>query len=100
VLARKKIQRRIVATVPSFLAVGSIVANTQLLGIVPRLLASTMVARENVRMLELPIELPSYSVKQHWHERFHQDPANLWLRDTLAKLFSKLGDSASSGLAV
>ena len=100
VLARKKIQRRIVATVPSFLAVGSIVANTQLLGIVPRLLASTMVARENVRMLELPIELPSYSVKQHWHERFHQDPANLWLRDTLANLFSKLGDSASSGIAV
>jgi DNA-binding transcriptional LysR family regulator len=96
VLARKKIERRIVATVPSFLAVGSIVANTQLLAIVPRLLASTLAAKENVRILELPIELPSYSVKQHWHERFHLDPANIWLRDTLLKLFSKLGDSRVS----
>jgi DNA-binding transcriptional LysR family regulator len=77
---------------PSFLAVGSIVANAQLLAIVPRLLATTLAAKEKIRILELPIELPSYSVKQHWHERFHLDPANIWLRDTLSKRFSRLSD--------
>jgi DNA-binding transcriptional LysR family regulator len=94
VLARQKIEHRIVATVPTFLAVGSIVANTELIAIVPRILASTSATRERVRILELPIELPAYSVKQHWHERFHADPANVWLRNTMWNLFSKLGDRA------
>jgi len=89
VLAQKKVERRIVATVPSFLALGSIVANTELLAIVPRILASTLAAKEKLRILELPIELPPYSVKQHWHERFHTDPASIWLRNTLLSLFSQ-----------
>jgi hypothetical protein len=27
-------------------------------------------------------------VKQHWHERFHADAGNAWLRRTLHQLFS------------
>jgi DNA-binding transcriptional LysR family regulator len=96
VLAQKKIARRIVATVPSFLAIGSIVANTELIAIVPRILASALAAKEKLRILELPIELPAYAVKQHWHERFHADPANIWLRQTMWNLFSKLGNSVST----
>jgi hypothetical protein len=45
--------------------------------------------QEAVVMLEPPVALPSYSVKQHWHERFHADPANAWLRRTLSELFSR-----------
>jgi hypothetical protein len=26
-------------------------------------------------------------MKQHWHERFQQDPANRWLRSLIADLF-------------
>ncbi|AGU49319.1 hypothetical protein VAPA_1c22150 [Variovorax paradoxus B4] len=29
----------------------------------------------------------SFSIKQHWHERHQQDPANRWLRSTVADLF-------------
>jgi DNA-binding transcriptional LysR family regulator len=91
-LAQKKIERRIVATVPSFLAVGAIVARTELIAIVPRILGRALAAREKLRILELPVDLPGYSVKQHWHERFHADPANLWLRNTMLNLFARLGD--------
>jgi hypothetical protein len=45
--------------------------------------------QEDVIVLDPPIGLPSYSVKQHWHERFHADAANIWLRRTLSELFSK-----------
>ena len=96
ILAQKKIERRIVATVPSFLAVGSIVARTELIAIVPRILARALAAKEKLRILELPVDLPAYSVKQHWHERFHADPANSWLRNTMLILFSRLGDPESS----
>jgi hypothetical protein len=43
-----------------------------------------------IKIFKVPIELPSYDIKQHWHERFHRDPANQWMRNTLAELF--LGD--------
>jgi len=92
VLAQKKIACRIVATVPSFLAIGSIVANTELIAVVPRILASALATRERLRVLELPMELPAYSVKQHWHERFDADPANTWLRKTMQSLFSKFDE--------
>jgi hypothetical protein len=31
--------------------------------------------------------LPGFEVKQYWHERFHNDPGNQWLRHTIASLF-------------
>jgi hypothetical protein len=44
-------------------------------------------------MLEPPMLLPSYKVKQHWHERYNQDAGSVWLRKTMANLFS--GDFSS-----
>jgi hypothetical protein len=26
-------------------------------------------------------------VKVYWHERFHRDPANMWLRQAIVQLF-------------
>jgi DNA-binding transcriptional LysR family regulator len=36
--------------------------------------------RSNLRALRPPIDLPSFDVKLYWHERFHHDPAHVWLR--------------------
>jgi hypothetical protein len=36
-------------------------------------------------------EAPAYKVKQHWHERFNRDAGNIWLRKTMAELFSGKG---------
>ena len=91
VLAQKGYRRRVVMKVPSFLAVARIVAQTELLVIVPRRLGEALAQQERVRMFEPPVSLPSYAVKQHWHERFHADAGNAWLRKTLASLFRKSG---------
>jgi DNA-binding transcriptional LysR family regulator len=37
-----------------------------------------------LRMVEPPIELPGFDVKQYWHTRFHDDPGNEWLRRGIA----------------
>lgn len=87
VLARNGIDRRVVLRVPSFLGVARIVASTELLVIVPRLLGETLASQEPVQVLEPPLALPSYKVKQHWHERFNGDAGNAWLRATVARLF-------------
>jgi DNA-binding transcriptional LysR family regulator len=87
VLAKQKIERRVVLRVPSFLGVARIVAQTDFLVIVPRQLGLALAAQERVQVLEPPTLLPHYKVKQHWHERFNADAGSIWLRQTIAKLF-------------
>jgi DNA-binding transcriptional LysR family regulator len=88
VLAKNKVARRVVLRVPSFLGVARIVAQTELLVIVPRQLGHALAAQESVKVLEPPLPLPTYKVKQHWHERYNLDAGNIWLRKTMAELFS------------
>jgi DNA-binding transcriptional LysR family regulator len=87
VLIKNHLERRIVLRVHSFLGVARIVAQTEMLVIVPRQLGHALALLEPVQLLEPPVPLPSYKVKQHWHERFNADVGNIWLRNTMAKLF-------------
>jgi len=87
-LAGAGVQRRVVLQLPSFLGVARIVAETELLAIVPYRYGASMAASEDIRMLPVPLELPSFQVKQHWHERYHADASNRWLRQAIADLFS------------
>ena len=89
VLAREGVKRRVVLQLPSFLGVARIVAQTGLLAIVPHRYAAAMADGEAVRLLPVPVELPSFQVKQHWHERYHADASNRWLRQVFASLFSQ-----------
>jgi DNA-binding transcriptional LysR family regulator len=89
VMAQHGLERDVALRLPSFLGVARIVAQTELLVIVPRLLGETLASQEAIKLLDPPVALPSYSVKQHWHDRFHADPGNVWLRRTLAELFCK-----------
>jgi DNA-binding transcriptional LysR family regulator len=88
VLAKNKVARRVVLRVPSFLGVARIVAQTEFLVIVPRQLGHALAEQERVKVLEPPVPLPTYKVKQHWHERYNLDAGNTWLRKTMAELFS------------
>jgi DNA-binding transcriptional LysR family regulator len=81
-------ERKVVLRLPSFLGVAHIVAETELLVIVPRKLGEKLVSQEEIKLLAPPLPLPSFSVKQHWHERFHADAGNVWLRRTIAELFA------------
>jgi DNA-binding transcriptional LysR family regulator len=96
VLAREGIERSVVLNLPSFLGVASIVAQTELLAIVPQRYASVVAASEALRVLDIPVALPGYQVKQHWHERYHADVSNRWLRQTVAALFGS-GDDGAGG---
>jgi DNA-binding transcriptional LysR family regulator len=88
VLAKNKLERRVVLRVQSYLGVARIVAQTEFLVIVPRQLGLALAEQESIKVLEPPLLLPTYKVKQHWHERFNLDAGNVWLRKTMAELFS------------
>lgn len=77
--------RRIALWVPSFLGLAEIVRSTDLLALVPIHLAKILCRRGEVRYMRMPIAVPSYDVKQYWHERFHREPGNKWMREFIAK---------------
>lgn len=86
-----KIARRIAARVPSFLGLAQIVSHSNLLALVPARLGKLLSEQANVKTVAAPIKLPSYTVKQYWHERFHRDPGNIWLRGVISDLYRPLG---------
>jgi DNA-binding transcriptional LysR family regulator len=85
--ARHRLQRRIALTIPHFMALPAIIAQTDLIVTVPRRLAQTFASFPNVALTEAPIRIPSFDIRQHWHKRYHHDDANKWMRRLLADLF-------------
>jgi DNA-binding transcriptional LysR family regulator len=88
-LAERKLSPGVGLRVPSFLGVSRIVAETELMVVVPRSLGEAFAASEGLKLLESPIAFPSYSVRLHWHERQHADAGNVWLRQVIANLFAQ-----------
>lgn len=93
-MADKGISRKIALWVPSFLGLGEIVAQTDLLAMAPVHLARTMCRDKAVRYVEVPFPMASYVVRQFWHERFHRDPSIRWLREMCVDV---LGDQTPRG---
>ncbi len=83
------LNERIAVRVPHFLVVPMILARTDLLVTVPSRVAAVFALLGNFKVLGLPVAMPSFEVRLHWHERFHQDPANCWLRQVMTELYAE-----------
>lgn len=82
-LAQLGRQRRILLTVNQFFTGGRVVANSDLITVLPRhLIGSTGIPTELV-VKELPYKLPDVHVDMLWHERDARSPAHKWLREHL-----------------
>jgi DNA-binding transcriptional LysR family regulator len=88
-IATKGIRRKIGLRVPSFLGADAIIANTDMIMILPEQMGLIMTATGNIRLYQLPFSAPTYRVMQHWHERYSRDPGNKWLRGLVSELFLK-----------
>lgn len=76
-------ERRIMLTVNQYYTVGQIVAESDLISVVPRhLIAATRMAGVLVAK-ELPFAAPPVRVDMLWHERDNANPSHQWLRNSL-----------------
>lgn len=80
-------ERKVALLVPHFLAVPNIIANTDLVCVVPRQLGQVYEAYGQVRIVALPVKCESFAVSQFWHKRFDADQGNVWLRAQVRDLF-------------
>lgn len=88
-VASMQIRRRIGLELPGFLGLSSILATSNLIVTLPRMIGETLALAGKLRVLPCPFDIPSFTVKQYWHARYHQDSANRWLRSVCAELFMK-----------
>jgi DNA-binding transcriptional LysR family regulator len=80
-------RRRIALSVPHFLGLARIIGSSELIATIPERLAQIFSEQVGIQIVEPPFRAPPIEIKQHWHERYHHDPANRWLRNLLARLF-------------
>ncbi len=89
-LRRTGTVRKVTLTLPTLPGLGNLLANSELIATVPGRVAQTLVGIANVKALSPPFTFPDFAIKQHWHERYHDDVANGWLRSTVAELFLEI----------
>lgn len=87
-IARQGIKRRIVLTLPNFLGTAFVAEHTDLVITIPERLADVLRGHGDHQVFPVPFTIPTYEVKQLWHERFHNDPGNRWLRHVISELLA------------
>ena len=86
-LLRQQIERRVLLELPGFLGLPAIVSTTDLIATLPRQIGEALAQVGGLAVHACPCPVPGFTVKQHWHARYHDDAANRWLRGTVAALF-------------
>jgi DNA-binding transcriptional LysR family regulator len=86
---KQGLSERIAARVPDFLVVPMILDRTDLIVTVPSRVAAVFARLGRGKVLEVPLDMPSFEVRLHWHQRFQQDPANRWLREAMTELYAE-----------
>jgi DNA-binding transcriptional LysR family regulator len=84
-----EIQRTVRFRVPGAFGLSSVLKASDCLAIVPEQLGRMLASTGHIKLLKPPLELPQFYVAQYWHRRYDRDPANTWLRQMIAELFSE-----------
>lgn len=79
-------ERRIVLTVNQFFTAGKVVAQSNLLTVLPRDFVNVTGFADQLVTRKLPFATPEVHVDALWHHRLHRVSAHEWLRATIATL--------------
>ena len=88
-LSSRDVDARVAVQITHFHGVTALLTSTDLIATVRARLAESMKRLTGIKVLRPPIPLPKIRVSLYWHERFHRDPGNVWLRSVYVGLFKK-----------
>lgn len=83
-------KRRVTVRVPHFHVAAPILGASDLIAAVPQGFIEVENASDSLRSLPLPFHTEKLVIRQFWHERFHEDSQNQWLRQQVLKLFGEV----------
>lgn len=87
-LRRLRARRNAVLSLSNHLSGARVVATSNAIATVPDFVGSSLAALFAIETYPTALKLPRVTSRMYWHERFHRDPANQWLRQIVAKHFS------------
>ncbi|NRR31686.1 LysR family transcriptional regulator [Oxalobacteraceae bacterium] len=93
-LVRQGISRRIVLSTPHFMSIPFLIASSDLVATVPRAVGESFAQFAAIKLVQPPLAIPSFDLKQHWHRKYAKEGANIWLRRVIAELFGDGGGLA------
>lgn len=79
---------RIRVRLPQYLSAPHSILNSDMMWSVPAALAESLAQYYPLVIKPHPLQLPEIEVCVYWHDRYHRDPANKWLRDLVAQQFA------------
>ncbi|HEY3537355.1 MAG TPA: LysR family transcriptional regulator [Trinickia sp.] len=80
--ARHQIKVRL----PQYLSAPHFVISSDLLWCAPAVLAETLATHFALTIKPIPFQLPGFEIGLYWHDRYHRDPANKWLREFIVNV--------------
>ena len=88
-LKEQGLDRPVALRTPHYMAVAPILAATDLVCLMPEMLALTLNASHGIEYRPIPLNATRFPIALYWHERFHRDPGNQWLRGVFADMHGK-----------
>jgi DNA-binding transcriptional LysR family regulator len=73
-------RHQIKVRIPQYLSAPHFIISSNLLWCVPKVLADTLARYFPLVIKTLPQPLHEFEIALYWHDRYHRDPANKWLR--------------------
>jgi len=83
-LAQRHRSRRIMLTVNQFFTAGQVVANTDLLTVLPQHFLASTGFQDRLTFRPLPIDVDEAHVEMLWHRNREARPGHAWLREAVA----------------
>ncbi|MBD7996308.1 LysR family transcriptional regulator [Arthrobacter sp. Sa2CUA1] len=88
------IERKVAAHVSGLLALPLLVEGTDLVALLPKMLALKAQRGANISLIEFPVESEPVLVEaMFWHPSRTEDPANLWLRSVVQRACAQLHEN-------
>jgi len=88
-LAKSGRSLKIAVYAPHVLTIPSIIEKTDFIATIPERLILPYVGDKKLRLIEPPIVVPGFDMKQIWHQTTANDAPNKWLRSLIADLCAK-----------
>lgn len=88
-LQRDGLSRRVAATVNHFSVVPKLLAESDLIAVVPQLFAENTECRSKLWATDPPVSIDPVSIYLMWHTRLDRDPGLAWLRGVLENVVKR-----------
>lgn len=91
-------RRRVTVSVPNFLSLPSILANSEFIAVAPERILRPFA--DSLRIFPAPLALPPFKVIGLWHELSARSPAHSWLREKMAEISAGIDAPALADVTI